>query len=164
MLQAIPTTPLYNRLKAAGRLVESDDNCNIVPAQMTREELRDGYWELVRRLYTPQAFLERYFRVYRYPEYHWRRAEISRKANEGKFLPTLYCGLVLAWKLGWALLRDGSFRLGLTYARFFFGRNLRLRHDVVGFVQFMNRCVTHWHFYRFTREARAGRLRLFSSG
>jgi len=28
----------------------------------------------------------------------------------------------------------------------------------------MNRCVTHWHFYRFTREAISGRLRTYNSG
>ena len=28
----------------------------------------------------------------------------------------------------------------------------------------MNRCVTHWHFYKFTREAIAGRLRTYNSG
>jgi predicted CXXCH cytochrome family protein len=33
-----------------------------------------------------------------------------------------------------------------------------------GFAQFMNRCATHWHFYRFTREAAAGNLRLYNSG
>jgi hypothetical protein len=27
----------------------------------------------------------------------------------------------------------------------------------------MNRCVTHWHFYKFTREASSGRLRLWNS-
>ncbi|MBI4614591.1 MAG: DUF4070 domain-containing protein [Planctomycetes bacterium] len=165
MLQAVPTTPLYDRLKVAGRLVESDDNLNIVPAQMTREELREGYWNLVRRLYAPEAFLERYFRGSRYPEYHRRRAEISRKANEGKLLPTLVYGLLLLWSLFWALLRDGSLtRVGAVYARYFVRVNRRYRKDVVGFAQFMNRCVTHWHFYRFTREAIAGRLRLYNSG
>jgi radical SAM superfamily enzyme YgiQ (UPF0313 family) len=143
MLQAIPTTPLYDRMKAAGRLVASDDNCNIVPAKMTREELRAGYWDLVGRLYAPQAFLERYFRVYRHPEYHRRRAAISRKANEGKFLPTLWCGMVMSWKLGLALLRDGSLgEIGSTYLRYFW-RNLHFRRDLVGMVQFLNRCVTH---------------------
>jgi hypothetical protein len=28
----------------------------------------------------------------------------------------------------------------------------------------MNRCVTHWHFYKFTREMIAGRLRAYNSG
>ena len=36
--------------------------------------------------------------------------------------------------------------------------------DVIGFAQFMNRCVTHWHFYKFTRLSIAGKLRLFNSG
>ena len=34
---------------------------------------------------------------------------------------------------------------------------------IVGFAQFMSRCVTHWHFYKFTREAIAGRLRAYNT-
>jgi radical SAM superfamily enzyme YgiQ (UPF0313 family) len=164
-LQAIPLTPLYDRLKAAGRLIESDDNMNIIPAQMTREELRAGYWKLVRRLYEPAAFLDRYFHSFRLPAYHRRRAAISSKAGEGKLLPTLGYGLLLLWTLFRALLRDGSLgKVGLVYLRYFFRVNARYRRDVIGFAQFMNRCVTHWHFYRFTREASEGKLRLYNSG
>jgi radical SAM superfamily enzyme YgiQ (UPF0313 family) len=56
MLGAIPKTPLYERLEKEGRLVEEDPNVNFHPKQMTREELRTNYWELVGRLYTPEAF------------------------------------------------------------------------------------------------------------
>jgi radical SAM superfamily enzyme YgiQ (UPF0313 family) len=165
MLQAIPKTPLHERLKLAGRLNEEDPNCNIVPAKMTNEELRVGYWDLVSRLYTPGAFLDRYFRVYRYPEYHKRRARISKLASEGRFFPTLAYGIVMAWALFWALLRYGALSsVGMVYARYFFLVNMRYRNDAIGFAQFVNRCVTHWHFYRFTREARSGKLRLFGSG
>lgn len=165
MLQAIPKTPLHARLKATGRLVETDDNCNIIPAKMTRDELRAGYWGLVKRLYEPAAFLDRYFRVYRYPDYHRKRAEISKKASEGRFIPTLVYGILLVWSLFWALLKDGSLTtVGSVYFSYFFRKNLRYRKDVIGFAQFMNRCVTHWHFYRFTREASGGKLRLFSNG
>jgi radical SAM superfamily enzyme YgiQ (UPF0313 family) len=165
MLQAIPTTPLYDRLQKEGRLVESDPNCNIVPAQMTRDELKDGYQSLVRRLYTPEAFLERYFHAYRFPEYQRRRAAISNLGGEGRFFPTLGYALLLIWALFWALARDGSLStVGSVYAWYFFRRNLRYRKDVIGLAQFANRCVTHWHFYRFTREAFAGRLRTFNSG
>jgi hypothetical protein len=87
MLQAIPHTPLYERLQREQRLVEQDPNCNFEPKQMSREELRQGYWELVRRLYTPQAFLERYSRVFQFPEYLRRRAEICRKAGEERGSP-----------------------------------------------------------------------------
>ncbi len=164
MLQAIPKTPLYDRLKRDGRLVEEDPSCNFVPKQMTRDELRKGYWELVTRLYTPEAYLERYFKVYESPEYLERRAEICRKAGEGKMLPTLGYGLALLCSLSWALLKDGSlFTVGWVYTRYFFTRNLRHRRDIVGFAQFMNRCVTHWHFYKFTRELTAGRVRAYNT-
>jgi radical SAM superfamily enzyme YgiQ (UPF0313 family) len=165
MLQAVPTTPLHDRLGKEGRLVESDDNLNFVPKQMSREQLRTGYWDLVKRLYTPEAFLDRYFRVYRFPEYHRRRAEISKKANEGRFLPTLAYALILAWSLFRALLKDGSLvRIGGTYLKYLLRVNVRYRNDVIGLAQFVNRCVTHWHFFRFTREATRGRLRLYNSG
>lgn len=165
MLQAIPRTPLYERLQREGRLVEGDPNCNFVPKQMSREELRQGYWDLVKRLYTPEAFLDRYFKVYQFPEYLRRRAQICRKAGEGKHLPTLGYGLALLWFLFWALLWDGSLTsVGWVYLKYFFTRNIRYRRDIVGFAQFMNRCVTHWHFYKFTREATSGRLRTYNSG
>src|SRR5262249_26782891 len=153
MLGAIPTTPLHDRLKAEGRLVD-DDNLNFVPKQMTSGELKAGYADLVRRLYSPEAFLERYFRSYRFPEYHRKRAAISKKANEGKFFPTLAYGVLLLWALFWTLLKDHSLgKIGKVYLRYFFRVNSRYRRDVIGFAQFMNRCVTHWHFYRFTRDA-----------
>ena len=165
MLQAIPSTPLYKRLELEGRLIPDDPNCNFHPKQMTRDELQENYWKLVTKLYTPQAFFDRYFKVFELEGYHKRRAEICRKSNEGKTLPTLAYGLILLWKLSWTLLWDGSvWKVGTVYARYFFTRNLRYRRDVVGFAQFMSRCVTHWHFYKFTREASAGRLRTFSNG
>ena len=55
---------------------------------------------------------------------------------------------------------DGSLTtVGRTYARYFVKENLPRRKDAIGFAQFVNRCVTHWHFFKFTREARAGKLR-----
>jgi radical SAM superfamily enzyme YgiQ (UPF0313 family) len=165
MLGAIPTTPLYKRLKEAGRLREEDPNINFEPMQMTREELKSNYWELVRRLYEPDAFLDRYFKVYDYPEYHKRRAAMSTKCGEGKTLPTLGYALILIWNLFWTLFRDGSLgKVGTVYLKYFFRKNLKYRKDVIGLAQFANRCVTHWHFYRFTREARAGTLRTYNSG
>jgi radical SAM superfamily enzyme YgiQ (UPF0313 family) len=165
MLQAIPRTPLYDRLKRENRLVEEDPNCNFIPKQMTRDELREGYWNLVKRLYSPEAFLQRYFKVYEFPEYLRRRAEICRKAGEGKSLPTLLYGVALLWSLFWALLRDGSLlSVGRVYLKYFLMQNRKYRRDIIGFAQFMNRCVTHWHFYKFTREATSGRLRTYNSG
>ncbi|HZZ28558.1 MAG TPA: B12-binding domain-containing radical SAM protein [Pirellulales bacterium] len=164
MLQAIPKTPLYQRLQREGRLVEEDPSCNIVPKLMSRDELRSGYWKLVERLYTPAAFFDRYFKVCESQEFLQRRAEICRKAGEGKKLPTLWFGITLLWSLFWALLRDGSLiSVGGVYLKYFFVRNLKHRPGIIGFAQFMNRCVTHWHFYKFTRELTAGRLRAYNT-
>ncbi len=165
MLQAIPTTPLHARLAAEGRLVEHDENLNIVPKLMTREELRAGYHELVRRLYEPEAFFERHFRFLQHPAYTARRAAIARKTGEGRGLRTLGFGLWLLLSLSVALARDGSLRsIGTAYLMAYARQWSRGRPGMTGFAPFMNRCVTHWHFYRFTREAVAGRLRLYNSG
>src|SRR4029077_14010974 len=165
MLAAVPKTPLFERLKKEGRLRLDDANCNIVPKQMTPAELQQGYWKLLKRLYTPQAFLDRYFRIYQYPEFSRRRAEMFAKAKENKAMRALGYGLILAGKLFWALLKDGSLQeVGSVYLRYFFKQVRRYQSGVFGFAQFMNRCVTHWHFYKFTREGTAGKLRLFNSG
>ena len=165
MLTAVPKTPLYERLEKDGRLRLDDPNCNIVPKQMTPQELQQGYWQLLKRLYDPQAFFDRYFQVNGYPDFKRRRAEISARANEGKAWPTLVYGLLLLRSLIVALIKERSLMtIGAVYLRNFFQRSLRVRADIIGFAQFMNRCVTHWHFYKFTREGTAGKLRLFNSG
>jgi hypothetical protein len=161
----VPKTPLYERLEKEGRLRLEDPNCNVVPKQMTPAELQQNYWALLKRLYDPQAFFDRYFTINEYPDFKRRRAEISKRANEGKALPTLVYGLVLLRSLALALLRDRSLMtIGAVYLQNFFQRSLRVRADIIGFAQFMNRCVTHWHFYKFTQEGTAGKLRLFNSG
>jgi radical SAM superfamily enzyme YgiQ (UPF0313 family) len=165
MLAAVPKTPLFERLRKENRLRLDDANCNIVPKQMTAAELQQGYWKLLKRLYTPQAFLDRYFKIYQYPEFRRRRAEMFAKAKENKAIKALGYGLILSWKLFWELLKDGSLReVGGVYLRYFFRQMRRYQRGVFGFAQFMNRCVTHWHFYKFTREGTAGKLRLFNSG
>ena len=87
---------------------------------MSREHLKDNYWKLVERLYTPEAFLERFLMAYKHPEYHERRADISHRANEGKLLPTLGYSIILIWNLFWTLVRDRSlFSVGKVYFRFY---------------------------------------------
>jgi len=54
MLVAIPGTPLHARLKAEGRLDPSDEHpygTNVIPLQMSREELQQGSLALSRILY-----------------------------------------------------------------------------------------------------------------
>jgi radical SAM superfamily enzyme YgiQ (UPF0313 family) len=64
MLQAMPKTPLHERVKREGRLVAESTGdqfvfSNIVPRQMTRLELYRGYRSLIRDLYGFEAFRRR---------------------------------------------------------------------------------------------------------
>ncbi len=165
MLTAIPKTPLFERLQKEGRLRPHDFNCNFVPKQMTPEQLQRGYWNLLRRLYAPEAFLERYFRIYKYPEFRHRRAAMIAKANKQRNIKTLIYGLILAWKLFWTLMSEKQLiRVGAVYWRFFRQQRRLYQKGIAGFAQFVNRCVAHWHFWKFTEEGTNGRLRMFNSG
>ncbi len=165
MLTAIPKTPLFERLQKDGRLRLHDVNCNFVPKNMTPERLQRGYWDLLQRLYAPEAFFERYFNLYRYPEFRRRRAAIIAKANERKITRTLIYGLILTWNLFWALAQDKCLTtVGAVYWRFFWEHRRLYHKGITAFAQFVNRCVAHWHFWKFTEEGTNGRLRLFNSG
>jgi hypothetical protein len=86
-LMAVPKTPLYKRLKKAGRLVKrtasstkepsqyagTNGGTNFHPLLMTVEELRRGQQELCRRLYAPKAFAERLLaNLYRFNKVRYR--------------------------------------------------------------------------------------------
>jgi radical SAM superfamily enzyme YgiQ (UPF0313 family) len=64
MLQAMPKTPLYDRVKKEGRLVAESTGdqfvfSNIVPTRMSRLDLYRGYQRLIRDLYGFDAFRRR---------------------------------------------------------------------------------------------------------
>ena len=77
ILTPIPTTPLYDRLKAEGRLNYTDPEVAFVPKLMTQAELRTGHADLIRRLYEAPAYFRTRFqrlpfgRVSRAPRERW---------------------------------------------------------------------------------------------
>ena len=62
ILTPIPTTPLYDRLNAEGRLSDADDQVAFVPAQMTQAQLREGHAALMRRAYEAAPYFDRILR------------------------------------------------------------------------------------------------------
>ena len=63
-LAAIPKTPLYERLSKEGRVLSDYDTentrgTNIVPKNMTRDQLLDGHTELYKRLFTHDNIAKR---------------------------------------------------------------------------------------------------------
>ncbi|MEZ6089725.1 MAG: radical SAM protein [Pirellulaceae bacterium] len=78
MLHAIPTTPLYNRLIDEGRLDPSDEpefGTNVIPQAMTREELREGYVQVTKELYEPDAYFKRVDDLYLNPKFRFGTAK-----------------------------------------------------------------------------------------
>ena len=64
MLNAVPKTPLYQRLKDAGRLIAESVGdqfvfTNIIPQGMSRAELYEGYRNLLARLYSYRNYRQR---------------------------------------------------------------------------------------------------------
>ncbi len=162
MLSAIPKTPLFDRLAAAGRLDETDEpafGTNIIPAQMTREALSDGYVRLMQDLYEPTAFfdrlddlfitgkieIERGWHAYaaRHP---WRR----RARNLRCWLEAF--GLMTLLLAG---VRDGGLRR--IYARRFF-HFLRARPKPFLVRAYALRCAIHYHMDRLVRALQDGAL------
>jgi hypothetical protein len=108
LLHAIPTTPLYDRLKQEGRLNDDDASdrygTNVVPLRMSREELRDGFVGVMRTIYAVDAYFERLdalfidgnfaFAVHELPYWRHHRFAWATRAlgNYAKFS-------VVAWRL-----------------------------------------------------------------
>jgi len=66
LLGAIPKTPLYERLKAEQRLDETEVHrfaTNVIPLSMSREQLTEGFIDLVRRTYEPENYFHRFERL-----------------------------------------------------------------------------------------------------
>jgi radical SAM superfamily enzyme YgiQ (UPF0313 family) len=115
LLTALPRTPLHERLRREGRLIEhaeGTDNTkvgtNIVPKSMRYEEMLDGYVALYRRLFSDRSIADRVRNKLR----HLRRPLYS-----GEYKMTDKSGIVarLFWK---GILRGGWPRL------FHFARSL----------------------------------------
>jgi radical SAM superfamily enzyme YgiQ (UPF0313 family) len=67
MLVAIPKTPLHARLIGEGRFDAAEEpiyGTNVIPLKMTRAELRDGAFSVMRDLYRPDAYFDRLDALY----------------------------------------------------------------------------------------------------
>jgi radical SAM superfamily enzyme YgiQ (UPF0313 family) len=166
-LYAIPTTPLFYRMQKEGRLDEQGagaqrpraDTTNIVPLRMTRAELSDGFLDLMRDLYTPEAFFARVDAFYldagvlpnagrrrylrRHPWYWlrrngWAAAEtLGIFANLMRFVPEA------------ALRREYRQRLWNAVKR-------RPRLTVLR--AYCIKCALHYHYQRLSAQMRSDRI------
>ena len=152
MLHAIPKTPLHARLAKAGRLDWSDSSefgTNVVPLNMSREELCDGYVRVMRDLYEPQAYFDRVDSLYLDPTFapgeeqrqYLRRHPLQRlKAQAWNGLR----GLVVYRRL---MRQVNDARLRAIYRQRLM-KLWRVRRDAYYFFVYVLKCALHYHYHR----------------
>jgi hypothetical protein len=170
MLSAIPKTPLYDRLEAAGRLDNAAaDNpriaTNIIPLNMTREELCNGWLHLMERLYDVENYFARFDELFikgriplATPKMVWLR----------KHRPLSYMkiqALTILGALG-MLARVWTAPLSKPY-RPVYGRYLR-KMLAAGrppryLFQFAWKCILHTHFATMTKQMVRGESALVNT-
>src|SRR5262245_17658926 len=155
-LHAIPTTPLYDRLKREGRLNgEADSNLygtNVVPLHMSRSELRDGFIEVMKKTYSLDAyfrrldalFIDQGFDVVLYRLPYWRRHRLAWALQLlGAYIKTLGISLRLLQQVEDPALQS-RYRKQLLYAVRSLWRNPHML-----FVYAM-KTAFHYHYAQLT--------------
>jgi radical SAM superfamily enzyme YgiQ (UPF0313 family) len=167
MLYAIPKTPLHARLAAEGRLDDDDAprfGTNVVPARMGRQALRDGYVDLMARIYEPDAYFERLaaglergtttFAPAR--ARYWRRHPVARVTGQARNLvraAVLYARLMR--RVEQAPLRR-RYRAELW-------RQLRRFRDPGRLFGYLIRCAMHYHHATLAADMRQRRQCIVNS-
>jgi radical SAM superfamily enzyme YgiQ (UPF0313 family) len=155
LLTPLPTTPLYERLRAEGRLDFSDPELTYVPKQMTRGRLKAGFRELLNRVYDVEAYFER---VFDGAAAKARRQAVERSVaaarRPGLKVRLLYSGAWAARALMLACVMAGQGQLSrhLRAAPRVLRRNAALGPDAFGFGDMVNLWITYWHFASVTRQ------------
>lgn len=167
MLSAIPKTPLHARLAKEGRLDPSDspaEGTNVLPLQMSRENLRRGYARLMADLYEPEPFFDRVDELWlRGPllaEPGWRRFAAARHwvRLRKQARSWIEAGAVAA-RLLWQTHDRG---LRKIYRGRLLGA-LRSRPDGVLLRLYVIRVAMHFHFHQLTLRLQGQDARLINT-
>ncbi len=170
MLSAIPKTPLYERLEAEGRLdnAAADDPriaTNVIPLHMSVEQMRDGWMDLMDRLYDAEHYFERFDDLFikgRIP------LGTAKTVWLRKHRPLTYLKIQTLTVLGalgmlarlWTDPRTRPFRP--IYAKYL-RKMLAAGRPPRYLFQFAWKCVLHTHFATMTGQMVRGESRLVNT-
>jgi radical SAM superfamily enzyme YgiQ (UPF0313 family) len=156
MLYAIPKTPLHERLAADGRLDPADESpfgTNVIPLGMSREQLRDGYVQIMRELYEPDAYFERLERLFIDEQFEFSHSQQAYwRAHPWIRFKAQATNLVRSGYIAWQLLCNLPDRnLRAEYRRRIV-RLLRVRRDPAVLFVYLIKCAMHYHHYTMARQ------------
>ena len=170
MLSAIPKTPLYDRLEAEGRLdndAADDPNIatNVIPLHMSVEQMRDGWVDLMTRLYDAEAYFERFDGLFLEGRLALGTAKMTwlRRHRPFRYLKvqalTIMAGLWLLTRV-WRDPRTRPHRR--VYAKYL-RKLIAARRPPRYLFQFAMKCVVHTHFATMTEQMARGETRLVNT-
>ncbi len=169
LLHAIPKTPLYERIRAEGRLDSNDHPefiTNIRPLRITPEELRDGYLRVLNELFDVENYFARTEALFLRPDFeigydkawpeYWRRRPLRYAWAQAKLLlPAIVLFLRLMSGIeSPALRREYRRRLG---------RFLKVHRRPGLTLFYLFHLVMHYHVHTLARTMAAGEARLVNS-
>ena len=149
LLTPLPTTPLYDRLLAEGRLDFSDPELIYLPKQMTRDELKSGFRRLLHRVFAVDAYFERVFAGGGIPGTRQRRRAVKNLKQR-----LLFWGAwtARALMLAGVMAGQGQLLQHVRACRRVLRRNAALGADSFGFGELVELWITYWHFASVTRQ------------
>lgn len=167
MLAAIPKTPLFDRLQAEGRLDDAEEaefGTNVIPAQMTREELRAGYIRLLRDMHEPERYFDRLERLYltggfrfAQPRAAWRRRHPWPWLKENATDAARALGLFVQVLRG---VTEPALRK--TYRQRVL-KMLRARPEPSLMFVYLIKCLVHYHHYTMAMRMQQHESRLVNT-
>ncbi|MDG3007055.1 B12-binding domain-containing radical SAM protein [Paludisphaera mucosa] len=170
MLSAIPKTPLYARLAAEGRLDDAaaDDPqvaTNVVPLLMSVEQMRDGWLDLMARLYDAENYFERFDALFIEGRLQLGSARMNwlRRNRPLSYLKiqalTTFAGVWLLARV-WGDRRTRPYRP--VYRRHLW-KLIAARRPPRYLFQFAMKCAVHVHFATLTGQMARGESRLVNT-
>ena len=151
MLHALRKTPLFDRLLKEGRLDPADGSeygTNVIPKQLSREELRTGYIQVMNDLYEPKAFFDRLDAIYLEEKIPYcparaayRRRHLGEQICSGVY--DLARSAVLFARIMW-FVKDPVLR---REYRARVARVIRVRRDPGLVITYLIKCCIHYHLY-----------------
>ena len=170
MLSAIPKTPLYERLEAAGRLdnaAADDPNIatNIIPLNMSVETLRDGWLDLMVRLYDAENYFERFDDLFITGKLPLATAKMEwlRKNNYLGYLKNQTLTIAAALGMLAKIWLDPRTRPDRAVYAKYLKKLITSGRPPRYLFQFAFKCVMHTHFATMTRAMARGESRLVNT-
>jgi len=145
-------------LRAEGRLDFSDPELIYIPKQMTREQLKAGFRELLNRVYDVEAYFDRVFEGAAGSADHRQfSARSTLKTRQPGFNERLLFSAAWAMRavmLAFVMAGHGQLLRHLRVFPRVLRRNIALGTDAFGFGDIVSHWITYWHFASVTRQLR----------